>query len=616
MKFNLALASASLLVLSACGTSQEALQALQTMQILENNAGDGISYEKLSGSGNDVTLSNVSFKAPAAALAAMSGEADGSHPPPVAVTPGDSAAPAPAPAPHTMPTDSGPMVVAKAETMKLKGLTMKEGKPVFRDMQVSGITPGFPTEGATIRLGSINLEGLNEATGTFIASGFTKDGAGAPPKFEDWAFKKASINGLDVAVKIDQDEGEAGAVNFKLGELSFSDLGNRMLGLARLGGIKGDLDIPGTPAIKGTFDLGTFDVEKIRTGMFADAFAAGMASMEPGAEKPDYAALFKDYTSPLEAGYDAVKWTGANVDVSGIKFTSTPVETRLTRNADGVVVAHDTPRYSMKLSADSAGGSAGAMGLMMLAMTGYPSNQIELYAEGHATFDPAKDLTHWDNYNVGVSDLLDVKMSGGILGLEQAMPTLLSGVFNLMDAIEATANDVADQADDEADENADEGEDSDDSADEGEDSGDDADDDAPDMGKAMDNPEVMQAAMQLGFALMSLQLTDLDMAVTDKQLVDLILSQAAVRSGQSAAALRQDLVTMISSSGELMTGVGVDADIANEATAALAGFLSGPGTLRLQLKPKNPIGAMSLMMAPTKESLGFSMTFTPAEKTN
>ena len=54
-------AFASLLVLSACGTSQEALQALDLMQFRENATVPGFSYSKLSGSGNDVKLEGVSF---------------------------------------------------------------------------------------------------------------------------------------------------------------------------------------------------------------------------------------------------------------------------------------------------------------------------------------------------------------------------------------------------------------------------------------------------------------------------------------------------------------------------------------------------------------------------
>src|ERR1700754_3230721 len=101
----LRLAFASLLVLPACGTSQEAIQALQTMQILENNTAEGISYEKLSGSGNDVTLTGGSFMAPGEVMAAMA--------PPAALEDGsDASASMPAAAP------TGPVAVAQADTLK------------------------------------------------------------------------------------------------------------------------------------------------------------------------------------------------------------------------------------------------------------------------------------------------------------------------------------------------------------------------------------------------------------------------------------------------------------------------------------------------------------------
>jgi hypothetical protein len=57
----LKLAFASLLVLSGCGTSPDALKALDLMQFRENSAEPGFSYSKLSGSGNDVKLEGVSF---------------------------------------------------------------------------------------------------------------------------------------------------------------------------------------------------------------------------------------------------------------------------------------------------------------------------------------------------------------------------------------------------------------------------------------------------------------------------------------------------------------------------------------------------------------------------
>jgi hypothetical protein len=615
MKLKIALASASLLVLSACGTSQDALQALQSMQIMEDakpgataqlqaQSASFISYEKLSGSGNDVTLHGVSFKAPPGVMEAMAdaesevADLEDHH--------DHDGAAKPAPKPQVMPApgSSEPTVVAKAETMVLKGLTMKDGKPLARDILVSGVTPAFPMEGASLRIGTLGFEGMNEQTGKFIAGAFTKDGPGAPPAFADWAFKKASVGGITFSAEIPQDEGDTGKVNAQLGELSFNGLSNETLGLVRFAGLKGNLDIPGMPAVKGTFDLGTFDIEKFRLGMYAKLFEAGMKSAQEGGEAPDFSKLLADYTSPLETTFDAARWSGALVDVSGVKFVASPYSTTMTRDANGVVTAVNTPRWTMTLSADSAGGT----GLMMLAMTGYPSNSIEFYSEGAATFDPVKDVTHWTNYNLGVSELVDIKVSGGLVGLKQAMPSLVQGFVGVIEAAEATAN------------SADEEDDADD-ADDGDD--DDSDDDAPKPPKAvkppsaaaaMDNPDMMQSAMQLGFALMSLQVTDLDVELTDKKLVELILTQAANSSGKSAETMRADIVAQLQGAGELMSGAGIDPVIANELTTALSGFMSGPGTLHVQLKPKNPIGAMTFMMQPTKESLGFSATFTPAAK--
>jgi len=124
---------------------------------------------------------------------------------------------------------------------------------------------------------------------------------------------------------------------------------------------------------------------------------------------------------------------------------------------------------------------------------------------------------------------------------------------------------------------------------------------------------IQGAVMQMVMGLIGLQVTDLDISITDKQLVGFILNQAASRSGQSAAASRQDLVNLVQGSAVFLNDAGVDPALASEATAAIAGFLGGPGTLRIQIKPKTPVGMVSAMMTPlTKENLGFAATFTPA----
>jgi hypothetical protein len=59
----------------------------------------------------------------------------------------------------------------------------------------------------------------------------------------------------------------------------------------------------------------------------------------------------------------------------------------------------------------------------------------------------------------------------------------------------------------------------------------------------------------------------------------------------------------------------MDPALAKELTSALASFVKGPGTLRVVLKPKEPIGLDALMGSSagplTKDKLGLAATFTP-----
>jgi hypothetical protein len=195
------------------------------------------------------------------------------------------------------------------------------------------------------------------------------------------------------------------------------------------------MDIPGATEIAGSFDFGMLTASAIDAGLLAQAVMAGVNSeLNPDAPV-DYAALYRDLTSPIDGGIDRVDWTGMTLDVSGLKFNTSAMQAQVTRNADGVVIANDLPRFTMKLTADSSNGAIGAMGLMMLAMAGYESNEIELYLGSSMTFDPAKDLTRWADYNIGVTDLFDVKMSGGVLGLKQALPSLMSGLMSIADFV-------------------------------------------------------------------------------------------------------------------------------------------------------------------------------------
>lgn len=594
------LAFASLLVLSGCGVSREALMALEDMQILENNTKPGLSYTSLSGSGNDVTLKGVELRAPRSIAVTLDA--------PVGSEGADPAEPS-----SDKPESGEIEVVARAETMTLNGLTLKDGKPTVRDIRFDNITPVLPAvdmaDGITASLGTIRLEGMNEATGTFIAGAMAQDETLEPPPFEQWAFSKAELGGFKLAGAIPQDEGKTGSFSLELGELSFGNLATEKLGEMKLAGLKGAVDIPGMPDIAGKIDFGTLTASAINMGFVAKTFMAGFESgMNP--DKPvDYAEIYRGLTSPLDGGIDRIDWTGMAADISGLKFDTSEMHAKLTRNADGVVIASDLPRTSMKMTADASGGTVGAMGVMALAMAGYESNVIELYTGAGATFDPAKDLTRWTDYNLGVTDLFDVKMSGGVIGLKQALPSLMNGLSALGDTVMEQIEDESsdEESDDDEDLDGEEGDDESDAP--PEDSTDDEDSDVQGDMFGGASPEMV---MSLLMGVLPLQLTDLDISITDTKLTDLILNAQSMEAGQDAAALRADLVAMVSASSAFLTDAGVDAAIASELTAAASAFMSGPGTLRLQLKPKTPLGVMTAMAAPlTKESLGFSATFTP-----
>ena len=200
-------------------------------------------------------------------------------------------------------------------------------------------------------------------------------------------------------------------------------------------------------------------------------------------------------------------------------------------------------------------------------------------------------------------------MSGGVIGLKQALPSLMNGIMAAADMageqMEAESFDEEPAEDEELD-----GEEGDESDAPPEDSTDEDGADAQDDVFGGASPEMV---MSLMMGILPLQLTDLDISITDSKLMSLILERQAIEIGQDAAAFRADLVTMIASSTIFLTDAGVDAAIASELTAAASALMSGPGTLRIQLKPKTPLGVMSAMATPmTKDNLGFTATFTPA----
>lgn len=385
MKIWIASASALMLV-AACSASKEATAALTAMNLQEGTSSPIVKYQGKSGSGDTVTLKNVTL-----------GPGDGNG--------------------------------LKAASMELGGLDVtQDGKPVVKSITLKGITPeqALP-KGMKFDLKTVSVEGLNPVAGQFLAAAFTKEGPGEPPPFEQWEFSKISINGLTF-----NSDGAAelpGKVNVSLGELSVSNLKNTIFGNAHLSGFKGDFDIPQEAAgfpVKGTFDFGTSDTKNIRGKLFEEAVMAGMAAAtDPTAMAGMNSRIMASLGSPIDPGYDSFNWTGMNIEASGAKLVVSKVDQKVTRNGDGIATAISTPRTTLTFTADSAGGAIGQQATMGLALVGYPSSTIELYGEGDATFDPATDTTRYAKANFGLTDAIDFKMTGGVQGLTKALGALL-----------------------------------------------------------------------------------------------------------------------------------------------------------------------------------------------
>jgi hypothetical protein len=528
MKIWIACAGA-LVLASACGSSKDATAAMAAMQLADGKSGI-VHYASKSGSGDKMTFKDVVINGPGAAA-------------------GDG---------------------LKARTMTLAGLKMtRDGKPWFSDMTLSGITPEKDQPGLTASLATITVKHANETTGAFLASAFTKEGPGAPPPFDQWGLDKLSFNGLKVNGDLAKMGQGKGTFNVFLDEASISDLEKTVVGASHLSGFKGDFDIPpeltgGYPVV-GKFDFGTGDMKGLRAGLFADAIKAGAAAGTGGdaaATRSAETSIFAKMTSPIDPGYDALTWSGLNIQASGVTLTTTKVDQKATRDANGVVTAFTSPRASIALAANAADGQLGAQVSTALAAIGY--QKVELYAESDATYDPSSETARVRKYDFGMTDGFDLQVTGGFQGVLKALTSVMSSLT----AMETQA-------------------------------------------LAPATPDAPKPAEPDMSGLEQLKVVDFDLTLTDKSLVNHLLGLG----GGDPEALRTDIVNQIKSMGADFTKAGVDKAVSVELTAAVAAFVRQPGVLSIKLKPAQPVALAAKGAKLDKAALGFSATATPGPAT-
>jgi hypothetical protein len=529
--------AAALLMTVACSASPGATAALEAMNLETGTSSPFIQYTDKSGSGDTITLKNVTIGSGGEGL--------------------------------------------NATALVLGGLAMTEAqKPVLKSIALNGITVAGMPAGIGFNLDSVAIDGLNPLTGEFIASAFTDAGPGAPPAFEQWGFSKVSVNGLKFNGDLEAMGAGAGKFSVALKELSFSNLKDTIFGSAKFDGLKGDFDIPdemtgGAGQVTGKFDFGTMDINTIRAGIFVEMFEAAFnaAMSDPSALDTLEADFMASLSSPLEGGFDEFKWTGMSAEAAGAKLSVSPTGMKIGRNAENVAISASSPRTTITLTADSAGGVLGQAIAGGLGAVGYPSTTIELYGESEATFDPATDTTRYVKNTLGVTDMVDVQMTGAVQGLTRFMASLMGLMTSFEDSFTATLEDPF----------------------------------APPGQSTLGSSNEPDMS-----GLAALKIVELDLTITDKKLVDFALGAAGTAGMGDPATLRADVVSMLQGMGADLSEAGVDPAVANELTAALAEFVKRPGALNIKLKPAAPLSMETLESTVTKQQLGFSATYTPA----
>ena len=482
----------------ACGVSSEANEALAAMN-LASGEGELVKYASKSGYGDKVTLKNVTLG----------------------------------------PDGEG----LNAGAMVLEGLSMNDaGEPVVTGITLSDITPAEETPGVQLNVATITFTGLDEATGAYLAKTFKDGETVEPPPFEDWVIGTASIAGLSVVGDMQAMGQGGGSFNLTLDEVSLSDLEDEVAGRFGWNGFKGTFSVPPEAAgyqVDGSFDFGTLEIGGLQGGTFADAFSAGMTSMmSPGAVADPGAGL---PPSPIDPGFNQLDWSGMNINAAGLMLTASELSSRAERNGDGVVTSVDSPRASLKLAIDSENpGTLGSQAQMFMGMLGF--TELELYTESKGTFDPETDTTRYETANIGITDAVDVSLTGGFQGVNELLRSVM-------------ASGASQQ---------------------------------PDMS-----------------GLASLKIVDMELVIDDNSLMSKIFNLAPMFVGQDAATFRTDLVSQVSALSEDMAAAGVDPSISEELSAAIANFIQQPGILRFKLDPATPVSFANPEGPLTKESLGF-----------
>ncbi|MEM7492955.1 MAG: hypothetical protein AAF296_06195, partial [Pseudomonadota bacterium] len=264
------------------------------------------------------------------------------------------------------------------------------------------------------------------------------------------------------------------------------------------------------------------------------------------------------YENPMEPGYDSFSMNGLDLNLAGAKVSMDSLSSFIERNSAGQPVKYVTPKYTLKIDADPAGGEGGAGLLQGLSVLGYEN--LVINGEGVADYDPANDVISYavDTNYFEVEDGAKIGFGGEIGGFSE-----YSKIAGSTLDFEALA------------------------------------------GGQEPDPDAMMEA----FA--ALTIFDFSMKIDDDGLVNRSINAAATMNGQDPDALRSQISMGLGMAPMMAQGSGVDMALVTEVTGALSKFIAEPGTLTISMKPDTPFNVGVAMQNPdpanfTKDSLGIT----------
>ena len=303
---------------------------------------------------------------------------------------------------------------------------------------------------------------------------------------------------------------------------------------------------------------GTFKLDNIRIdGVKMDFLKALEAEDEDEAAAQVMQAV---YANPIDPGFDSFEMNALNFDLAGVSFALPSLEYKVKRNGDGVPTRITLPEYTATLTADPENGMYGQQLAPMLAAFGFET--VTLKGAGVTEYDPETDISTSEESYIEIEDAFRLDTVGTLGGMK--------AFGEMMQQMDSEAFSEGDQ-------------------------------DPQDL--TMD-------------ALGVLEIHEWTFKLEDEGIVDNAFALFAAQQGMEPAALKTQVVGLVSALPMMAQSSGVDPEIATDLSTAIASFLTNSGTLTISVAPEEPVTFPELMSEDgqvSKARLGFTAQNEPDE---